>query len=67
VAILLLVYGVGATVGNLAGGWLTDRALMPSQLGLLALLVVTIVAPSPPCDAPTWTPQTHDELPVPTT
>ncbi|MEU8103522.1 MFS transporter [Nonomuraea muscovyensis] len=38
VAVLLLVYGVGAAVGNLAGGRLADRALMPSQVGLLGLL-----------------------------
>jgi len=42
VAGLLLVYGVGATVGNLIGGWLSDRALMPSQVGLLALLTVAL-------------------------
>lgn len=35
---LLLVYGIGATLGNLAGGWLSDRALMPSIIGLLASL-----------------------------
>lgn len=43
VAILLLVYGVGATVGNLVGGRLADRALMPSQLGLLATLAGALV------------------------
>ncbi|QYR23348.1 MFS transporter [Paenibacillus sp. sptzw28] len=36
VPVLLLVYGLGATVGNLAGGWMSDRALMPSLIGLLA-------------------------------
>jgi len=43
VAILLLVYGVGATVGNFVGGWLSDRALMPSQISLLAVLAATLV------------------------
>src|SRR5207248_3492311 len=43
VAILLLVYGVGATIGNFVGGWLSDRALMPSQISLLAILAVTLV------------------------
>jgi MFS transporter, DHA1 family, inner membrane transport protein len=43
VAGLLLIYGVGAAVGNFAGGWLSDRALMPSQLGLLTLLAVALV------------------------
>lgn len=38
----LLVYGVGATVGNLIGGRLSDRALMPSQIGLLTLLTGTL-------------------------
>jgi MFS transporter, DHA1 family, inner membrane transport protein len=44
VAPMLLVYGVGATLGNLIGGRLADRALLPSQLGALALLVVLLVA-----------------------
>jgi DHA1 family inner membrane transport protein len=35
---LLLVYGVGAVIGNFAGGWLSDKALMPSLTGLLAVL-----------------------------
>ncbi|MFJ8674861.1 MFS transporter [Streptomyces sp. NPDC093589] len=43
VAILLLVYGVGAAVGNFVGGWLSDRALMPSQIGLLGLLTVGLL------------------------
>ncbi|MEU4232226.1 MFS transporter [Nonomuraea sp. NPDC026600] len=43
VALLLLVYGVGAAVGNVAGGWLSDRALMPSQVSLLAALAATLV------------------------
>ncbi|MEU4418379.1 MFS transporter [Nocardia salmonicida] len=38
----LLVYGVGATVGNLIGGRLSDRALMPSQIGLLTLLTAAL-------------------------
>jgi DHA1 family inner membrane transport protein len=43
VAGLLLIYGVGAAIGNFVGGWLSDRALMPSQLGLLALLTAALV------------------------
>ncbi|MER5428944.1 MFS transporter [Streptomyces sp. NPDC002588] len=43
VPILLLVYGVGATAGNLAGGWLADRALMPSLVGLLTTLAVALL------------------------
>jgi DHA1 family inner membrane transport protein len=35
---LLLVYGAGAVIGNFFGGWLSDKALMPSLTGLLAVL-----------------------------
>lgn len=35
---LLLVYGAGAVCGNFLGGWLSDKALMPSLTGLLATL-----------------------------
>jgi MFS transporter, DHA1 family, inner membrane transport protein len=45
---LLALFGIGMTVGNLVGGRLADRALMPSMYGalgalglLLALFVVT--------------------------
>ncbi|WP_030613835.1 MFS transporter [Streptomyces sclerotialus] len=38
IPVLLLVYGVGAVAGNFFGGWLSDRALMPSLAGLLAAL-----------------------------
>jgi DHA1 family inner membrane transport protein len=44
VAPMLLVYGVGATIGNLVGGRLADRALLPSQLGALAVVVVLLIA-----------------------
>jgi DHA1 family inner membrane transport protein len=39
---LLLAYGVGATLGNLAGGWLSNRALLPSLIGLLAALAAVL-------------------------
>lgn len=42
VPVLLLVYGVGATLGNLAGGWLSDRALLPSTIGLLLCLAIAL-------------------------
>ncbi|WP_069162360.1 MFS transporter [Nocardia altamirensis] len=42
IAIWLLVYGVGATVGNLVGGRLWDQAKMPSQVGLLTLMAVAL-------------------------
>lgn len=35
---LLLVYGFGAVIGNFLGGWLADKALMPSLTGLLAAM-----------------------------
>ncbi|SPL89175.1 putative transmembrane efflux protein [[Actinomadura] parvosata subsp. kistnae] len=44
VAVLLLVYGVGAAAGNVAGGRLSDRAPMAAQLGLLAALAAALVA-----------------------
>jgi len=44
VAIMILVFGVGATVGNFAGGWLSDRAPMRAQLGLLTLLALALLA-----------------------
>ncbi|WP_246074861.1 hypothetical protein [Nonomuraea terrae] len=43
VAVLLLVYGIGAAAGNLAGGRLADRAPRRSQLGLLAALAAGLV------------------------
>jgi len=39
---LLLLYGLGATLGNLVGGWLSDRALMPSMIGLLLSLAIAL-------------------------
>ncbi|MGP3975432.1 MFS transporter [Streptomyces sp. 8N114] len=41
--VLLLVYGVGAFAGNFLGGWLADRALLPSLIGLLAVLAGVLV------------------------
>lgn len=42
VPILLLVYGIGAAAGNLAGGRLADRAPQQSQLLLLTALAVAL-------------------------
>ncbi|KAA0969383.1 MFS transporter [Aureimonas fodinaquatilis] len=41
---VLLVFGVGLTIGNLAGGKLADWKLMPSIIGLFALLIVILLA-----------------------
>ncbi|MET9242727.1 MFS transporter [Nonomuraea sp. NPDC003709] len=43
VAVLLLVYGVGAAVGNFLGGRLSDRAPRAAQLGLLGVLAAVLV------------------------
>jgi DHA1 family inner membrane transport protein len=43
VPVLLLVYGAGAVVGNFLGGWLSDKALMPSLAGLLSTLAGVLV------------------------
>jgi len=43
IPVLLLVYGAGAVIGNFLGGWLADRALMPSLTGLLGVLAGTLV------------------------
>jgi DHA1 family inner membrane transport protein len=42
IPILLLVYGAGAVAGNILGGRLADRALMPALVGLLAALAATL-------------------------
>jgi MFS transporter, DHA1 family, inner membrane transport protein len=43
VPVLLLIYGAGAVVGNVLGGRLADRALMPSLAGLLTALACVLV------------------------
>jgi len=40
----LLLMGAGLAVGNIAGGKLADRALMPALLGSLAALALVLVA-----------------------
>jgi DHA1 family inner membrane transport protein len=44
VSLVLLVFGAGLTIGNLAGGKLADWRLMPAVLMLFALLAVVLVA-----------------------
>lgn len=41
---ILLVFGVGFIVGNLFGGWLADRRLVPALLGTLAALALVLFA-----------------------
>ncbi|MGI5122438.1 MFS transporter [Marinactinospora thermotolerans] len=43
VTLVLAVYGVGMTVGNLVGGWAADRALMPTMYAGLAGIAVVLV------------------------
>ena len=43
VALTLVVYGVGLTVGNVLGGRFADRALTPTLLGVLAALTGLLI------------------------
>ena len=42
VSLLLLLFGVGITAGNLVGGRLADWRLMPSVAGILVAVIVTL-------------------------
>jgi DHA1 family inner membrane transport protein len=42
VAYILVLFGVGITIGNMVGGRLADRALMPSLIGILVSLAATL-------------------------
>ncbi|MEV7086728.1 MFS transporter [Streptomyces sp. NPDC093085] len=44
VTLVLALFGIGMTLGTLAAGPLTDRALRPTLYGSLAALAVTLVA-----------------------
>jgi DHA1 family inner membrane transport protein len=44
---ILLLFGGGLVVGNLVGGRLADRALIPVIFGVLALLLVVLLASGP--------------------
>jgi len=39
VTLMLFLFGIGLTAGNFLGGWLGDWKLMPSVIGILALLI----------------------------
>ena len=43
VTLILVLFGVGLTIGNTVGGKLADRALMPSLMGILLALAVVMV------------------------
>jgi len=40
----LVLFGIGVTIGNVLGGKVADRSLMPGLMGILALLIVVLVA-----------------------
>ncbi len=42
VSYILVLFGVGITLGNIYGGKLADRSLLPSLLGILLLLAVVL-------------------------
>ncbi|PLZ01682.1 MFS transporter [Burkholderia sp. WAC0059] len=42
VTLILVLFGLGLTCGNTLGGKLADRALMPSLMGILALLALVM-------------------------
>ncbi|SIT39535.1 Inner membrane transport protein YdhP [Paraburkholderia piptadeniae] len=42
VTLILVLFGVGLTVGNMIGGKLADRSLMPSLMGILIALAVVM-------------------------
>lgn len=44
---ILLLFGCGMVLGNLLGGRLADRAIMPAILGILSLLFAVLVAAGP--------------------
>ena len=43
VTMVLLLFGVGITIGNLLGGWLSDWKQMPSVIGMLIALIAVLV------------------------
>jgi DHA1 family inner membrane transport protein len=42
VTLILVLFGVGLTIGNTVGGKLADRALMPSLMGILVALAIVM-------------------------
>jgi MFS transporter, DHA1 family, inner membrane transport protein len=43
VTLMLVLFGIGLTLGNMLGGKLADRKLMPSLMGILVVLAVVMV------------------------
>ncbi|OIV35860.1 MFS transporter [Mangrovactinospora gilvigrisea] len=44
VTLILALFGVGMTLGNVVGGWAADRALRPSMCAAFLLVAVVLVA-----------------------
>lgn len=44
VTVALVLFGIGVTIGNMLGGKVADRSLMPGLMGILALLAMVLVA-----------------------
>ncbi|MDP4095830.1 MFS transporter [Paenibacillus sp. P96] len=44
VTIILLIFGAGALIGNVIGGWLADRKLLPTLFGGMLLLATSMVS-----------------------
>jgi DHA1 family inner membrane transport protein len=42
VPLVLMIFGVGLTLGNLAAAWFADRALMPTAAGMLLWSAVSL-------------------------
>jgi DHA1 family inner membrane transport protein len=55
VPFFLAVWGVGMVLGNLFGGWLADRSLAPSILGILIWKALFLATFSAIATRPTWT------------
>jgi DHA1 family inner membrane transport protein len=44
VTLALLLFGIGVTIGNMLGGKIADRSLIPGLMGILAILIVVLLA-----------------------
>lgn len=55
VPLVLAFWGVGMVIGNLIGGWLSDRALVPGIFGMLAWNAIALGAFSVAASSPSWT------------
>ncbi len=42
VTVMLLIFGIGLTIGNFGGGWMADRSLLPTVIGITAVLAVLL-------------------------